>query len=302
METKKGKIYIGIDLGGTKIMTGAISADGEVLGKPVKVSTGSTDPKEKIVKRITDSVEKVLENLKVNIDNIAGIGIGSTGPISIKKGEILNCPQLPTMISYPLRKTIEDIFSIPVFMNNDANCLIYGETIYGAASNNSNVVGFTLGTGIGCAIILNNQILNGSTESAGEIWPSPYLGGETIEDYISGQGVSMIYKRLSGKDNTSKEIFELAESGDEMAMNTWKEFGKHLAVPVSWGINFIDPEVIVLGGSVAKAHQFFMPALEENLRKQICQEPSKRTKVILTELGDYAGFIGAAALVLKKNY
>jgi glucokinase len=292
-------IIIGIDLGGTKIMTGAITANGKVLGNPVKVPTGGNDPQTEIVKRITDSVEKVIKDLNIDIHEVTGIGIGSTGPVSIKKGIILECPQLPTMNFYPLRKTIEDYFSIPVFMNNDANCLIYGETLFGAASENSSVVGFTLGTGIGCAIVLDKKILSGATESAGEIWTSPYLNGETIEDYISGRGVSMIYRRISGKERSSLELLKLAEEGDKEALQTWKEFGRHLAFPVSWAINFIDPEVVVLGGSITGAYEYFLPEMEKKLKKGICPEPAQKTKIVLAELGDHSGFIGAAALVIK---
>ncbi len=295
----KNKIVLGIDLGGTKIMVGAIALNGEVLGIPVKLLTEGNDPSEKIIKKITDSVESVLKSLNRNITDVLGIGIGSTGPLSINEGTILECPQLPTMNFFPLRKTIGNYFNVPVFMNNDANCLIYGETIFGSASNKKNVVGFTLGTGIGCAIILDEKILNGSTGTAGEIWPSPYRSG-IIEDYISGEGVTKLYKSISGKENSSENIFELAKNGDTNAIQTWKEFGKHLAVPISWSINLIDPELVILGGSISNAHKFFMPSLDKHLRKRICPEPAQKTKIAIANLGDHAGFIGAACLVLKN--
>lgn len=294
------KIVIGVDLGGTKIMTGAVSLDGKVLGKPIKVLTGGKESPEMIVKRITVSVEKTLSNLNLTINDVIGIGIGTTGPLDINNGVILECPQLPTMHFFPLRKTIENYFDVPVYINNDANCLIYGETIFGAATGKKNVLGFTLGTGIGCAIVLDKKILNGSTGTAGEIWISPYQSG-IIEDFISGEGVAKIYKSLSGKDKSSFDIFKLAEEGDENALKTWKEFGGHLAVAISWSINIIDPEIIVIGGSISSAYKFFKISMEENLRKHVCPVPAERTKVVLAELGDYAGFIGAACLVIENN-
>lgn len=294
------KINIGIDLGGTKIMTGAISLDGNVLGSPVNVPTGGSDPKEKIVKRIIDSVEKTLSNLSLPISDVEGIGIGSTGPLDIDAGIILECPQLPTLHFFRLRETIETYFGVPVFVNNDANCLIYGECVFGVATNKKNVVGFTLGTGIGCAIVLNNKIVNGSTGTAAEIWPSPYLSG-TIEDYISAAGVSAIYKSHSGIDNTSLDIYNLAVKGDECALLTWKDFGAHLAVPLSWAINMIDPEIVVLGGSITGAYAYFKKSMEETLKKWICPVPSLKTKVVPAQLGEYAGFIGAACLVIENN-
>ena len=291
------KIIIGVDLGGTKIMTGAIDSAGRVLGSAVKIPTGGNDNADAIVKRIADSIEEVLSNLNRPINDVAGIGIGSTGPLDIEEGMILECPQLPNMHFFPLRKTIQDYFGIPVFVNNDANCLIYGESIFGAAADKRNIVGFTLGTGIGCAVILERKIFNGSTGTAAEIWPSPYRSG-IIEDFVSGAGVSKIYKSISGREKTSYEVYNLALEGDSHALQTWSEFGAHLAVPVAWAINLIDPEIVILGGSITDAFPFFNASMEENLRKWICPVPAERTKVIRTQLGDNAGFIGAACLVI----
>jgi glucokinase len=253
-----------------------------------------------IIKRITDSVELSLSNTGLSISDVMGIGIGATGPLDIDGGVILECPQLPTMHFFPLRKTIEDYFGIPVCLNNDANCLILGECIFGAAANRKNVIGFTLGTGLGCAIVLDRKIFNGSTGTAAEIWPSPYLSG-TIEDFISGAGVSKIYKSISGADKSSLDVFHLAVKGDEQALQTWKEFGTHLAVPLSWSINMIDPDIVVIGGSITSAYNFFKISMEETLKKWICPVPSQKTKIVPAELGDFAGFIGAACLVIGNT-
>jgi glucokinase len=296
----RDKIIIGVDLGGSKIMTGAINAEGKVLCPPVKVPTGGTDPMERIVKRITDSVNQTMSRLKVSIKDIKGIGIGSTGPLDIDKGIILECPQLPTMNFFPLRKAIEKYFGIPVFVNNDANCLILGECVFGAGANKRSVVGFTLGTGIGCAIVLNKKVFNGSTGTAAEIWPSPYQSG-TIEDFISGAGVSRIYKSISGIEKSSLEVYDLAVKGNDQAIQTWKEFGAHLAVPLSWSINLIDPDIIIIGGSISAAYEFFKNSMEENVKKWVCPVPAEKTKVVLAKLGDYAGFIGAACLVIENT-
>lgn len=182
-------------------------------------------------------------------------------------------------------------------MNNDANCLIYGETLFGSGVGKNNVVGFTLGTGLGCAIVLDGKIFVGSTESAGEVWPSPYQDG-TIEDMVSGAGISRMYKEISGQDKSALEIEILAEDGDVNALTTWGEFGKHLAVAISWTVNLIDPEIVILGGSISNAFNFFSSSMEKNLRKYICPVPAEKTKVVCSKLGANAGFIGAAALAL----
>jgi len=294
------KIVIGVDLGGTKIMTGAITCEGKVCGTPVKVPTGGSDSAQVIVKRITGSVEKTLTDLAMTTRDVTGIGIGSTGPIDSETGQILECPQLPGMHFFNLREAIEKHFKLPVRLNNDANCLVLAESVYGSAVDKKNVVGFTLGTGIGCAIILNKKILNGSTGTAAEIWPSPYQSG-TIEDFISGKGVSGIYKSISGKSKSSFEVYNMAMGGDKEALLTWDEFGRHLAVPIAWAINLLDPEIVVIGGSISAAYPFFKNPMEENLRKWVCPVPAEQTKVVLSKLGDYAGFIGAACLMFE-NY
>jgi glucokinase len=247
------KIIIGVDLGGTKIMTGAITREGNVLGEPIKVPTGANDPAEMIVKRITDSIEKTLRDLRLTVNDLIGIGIGSTGPVDSERGEILECPQLPNMHFFNLLESIKRHFGITVRLNNDANCLILGECVFGAAADKKNVVGFTLGTGIGCAIVLDKKILNGSTGTAAEIWPSPYKSG-MIED-----------------------------------------------VPIAWSINLIDPQVVIIGGSIASAYPFFKTSMEDNLRKWVCPVPAIKTKVVLAKLGDYAGFIGAACLMIDDD-
>ncbi len=291
------RVYIGVDFGGTKIMTGAMTEKGEIVCEPVKVPTQGQDAPERIIARVTDSIEEVAKRTGLVIDDIGGIGMGVTGPIDIKNGRILECPQLPTLHFYPLRKIIEERFRRPVFMNNDANCLIYGETLYGSGVGKSNVVGFTLGTGVGCAIIINGKIFEGHTESAGEIWPSPY-GKGTIEDLVSGAGISRMYEELSGNRKSALDISRLAEAGDRNAITTWKQFGEHLSVAISWVVNVIDPEIVILGGSISNAFDLFSPSMEEHFRKHVCPTPAEKTKIVRGQLGPNAGFIGAAALAL----
>lgn len=291
------QIIIGVDLGGTKIMTGAINQDGKVLGTPVKVPTEGTQPEEIIFDKIVTSIEQVMADNGITTTELKGIGVGSTGPLDSNEGLILECPQLPTMHFFPLRDTLSKRFGVPVLLNNDANCLILGEAVFGAGRGKQRIAGFTLGTGIGCALVFEGKIWNGATGTAGEIWCSPYAGG-MIEDFISGHGVSALYRSVSSKDASSLEVFKLAEQGDKEALSTWDAFGRHLAVPLAWTINLIDPETVILGGSITGAYRFFCKAMESELRRNICPVPAERTPIVLSTLGDNAGFVGAACLML----
>jgi glucokinase len=299
-ENMRQKAILAVDLGGTKISSGLISAGGELLGKPCTTPTGGTDPEKAIISRIFDAIEKTLKNARLKVTDVAGIGIGATGPLDMKEGLILECPFLPTLHNFPLRKTVRERFGIPVFLDNDANCFGLGECFFGAGRGCEIVLGYTLGTGLGCAIVIGGRIFAGATQHAGEVGTSPYQQ-ETIEDIVSGSGISRIYQYICGKDRSAREIAELGFKGEESAIQTWEQFGEHLAYAVSWGINALDPDIVILGGSIANAMELFAPAMEKSLRKNICPLPAEKTKVVKARLGDHAGLIGAACLVLQAR-
>jgi glucokinase len=131
-----------------------------------------------------------------------------------------------------------------------------------------------------------------------EIWPSPDEGG-TIEDSISGNGVSKAYHHLSNRSGSALEISELAYNGDKKAIETWNIFGEKLAIALAWGINLTDPGIVIIGGSIANSFDLFYDSMINRLRKHICPVPAGKTPVVKAALGDNSGFIGAAALVIQ---
>jgi glucokinase len=185
-------------------------------------------------------------------------------------------------------------------MDNDANALLLGESVWGAGRGYRTTLGFTLGTGLGCAIVIDKKLFTGANGMAGEIWPSPDREG-TIEDIVSGRGVSSLYQKLTGRIKTAREISLLARVGDNDAVESWNIFGKSLAFALSWCINLIDPDIVILGGSIANSSELFYDSMESNLKPLICPVPASKTKVVMAELGNNAGFIGSAALVLQEK-
>jgi glucokinase len=294
------KAILGIDLGGTKISSGLISGKGEILVHPNTVPTGGKDPEKTIIHRIFKSIEKTLDNSRLTIDDISGIGIGSTGPLDMKEGLILDCPFLPTLKNFPLRETVKSRFNLPVFLDNDANCFALAEWYFGSGAEYATVLGYTLGTGLGCGIVINGRIFTGATQHAGEVGTSPYRK-KTIEDIVSGSGISRIYQDVSGQERTAREIADQAFKGQAHALHTWEQFGEHLAYAIAWGVNMIDPDVVVIGGSIANAMELFAPSMERSLRPNISPLPAERTRVVKARLGDHAGLIGAACLVLQGH-
>jgi glucokinase len=291
------KIAIGVDIGGTNIRAGAVSPNGDLIGKSFSIATNATDDKGTIVERIFDIITQTIDHNHLEKSNIKGIGLGVTGPLDVKNGMILQCPNLPTMDFFPLKAVVQSNFDLPVIMNNDANAMILGEAFWGAGKDSNCVLGITLGTGLGCAIIFDKKIWMGSTETAGEIWISPYKEGIIIEDIVSGKGISHLYENESGRKASAKEVSSLAFKGEEAANIAWNKFGHAVAFALSWSINLIDPDVVIIGGSIAHSMDLFLPSLKENLFKNICPVPAEKLKIVKAQLGDNAGLIGAAALV-----
>jgi glucokinase len=298
MSSKDKNIIIGVDVGGTKIQAGAIDKDGTIVCEPVTTETIGEDSSENIFNRIAGSIELVIRKSGLLPADIIGIGMGVTGPLDPESGTILECPQLPTMHFFPLRERIRKKFMLPVVMDNDANALILGESIWGAGKGHKITLGFTLGTGLGCAIVSDRRLFAGTNGLAGEIWPSPYKE-ETIEDLVSGRGVSAIYQRLTENTKPAKEISQLAQSGDRNAIEAWNVFGNALGFAVAWGINMVDPGIVILGGSIANSYPLFFDSMDKTVRKSVCPVPAGKTKIVKAGLGDNAGFIGSAALVIQ---
>jgi glucokinase len=195
IKSSDNKVIIGVDVGGTKIQTGAINPSGRILCEPLTIGTGGNDNSEIILSRITDSIESVIKDLMLRHTEILGIGMGVTGPLDNESGTILECPQLPTMHFFPLKQKIFEKFRLPVFMDNDANALLLGESIWGAGKGHRTTLGFTLGTGLGCAIVINNRLFTGTNGLAGEIWPSPFKRYRNMECFwrCSCQSYSLGY-------------------------------------------------------------------------------------------------------------
>ena len=242
------------------------------------------------------SVTQAIDSAKIKLKDIAGIGIGSPGPLDMKEGIILKTPNLPTLRNFPLKETFEKYFKLPVEVNNDGNCFVLGEAFFGAAKDANIVCGVTLGTGFGNGIVFNKKIYIGSTGTAAEVWNSPYKQSN-FEEYCAARGVEKIYLALTAEKLTSFEIFKKAESDESIALNAWQKYGEHLGKVCAIIINLLDPDVFVVGGSVSNAWKFFSARLIENLYKHINPVPMQHLNITKASLGDNAGVLGAAAQI-----
>lgn len=162
------KLVLGVDLGGTKINTGIVKENGEIVNN-IKVPTIAEEGPDAVIGRIIKSIKDVLEKSKVDISDIEGIGIGSPGPIDSKKGVVMNPSNLPGWNNVHITDKIYNEFKLPVKLENDANAAGFGEYVFGSGKGKNPFVYITVSTGIGGGVVIDGKILDGINSNGAEI-------------------------------------------------------------------------------------------------------------------------------------
>ena len=271
---------IGIDLGGTNVRCGLVE-NGYVVAKlsePCLCDGTEND--------VIDQIKRLISRL-IN-PSVEGIGIGVPSVVDGQNGIVYNVLNIPSWKKVHLKDILEAEFNIPVYVNNDANCFALGEHRCGAGKLFSNMLGVTLGTGVGAGVILNSQLYNGSNTGAGEIGCLPYLE-HTLEFYCG----SAFFVELH--NTTGKKSAEHAQKGDPNALKIWEEFGKHMGVLVKIIMFVYDPEAIVFGGSIANAYQYFEEAMRREMASFMYPETVKKIQILISTRDDIS-ILGAATL------
>ena len=271
---------IGIDLGGTNVRCGLVE-NGSVVERLSEPCLSDRSENE-----VVDQIKGLIRRL-IN-PSVKGVGIGVPSVVDGQKGIVYNVMNIPSWKEVHLKEILESEFGIPVFVNNDANCFALGEHRCGMGIPFSNMLGVTLGTGVGAGVIINNELYNGSNTGAGEIGCLPYLK-HTLEFYC-GSAFFEEFHKMSGK-----EVAELAEKGDEKALEIWGEFGKHMGVLVKIILFVYDPDAIVFGGSIANAYQYFEKAMWKEMESFDYPETVKKIKILISNRDDIS-LLGAASL------
>ncbi|WP_428656522.1 ROK family protein [Runella sp.] len=275
---------IGVDLGGTKIKAGV-----EKNGSIIQQNTILLQQKESLSATLT----QLIDLIKPLTDySVSSIGIGVPSVVDTDRGIVYNVANIPSWEKVALRDILEEEFNVPVFVNNDVNCFTLGEHRYGMAKDYNSVVGMTIGTGLGSGIIIDNQLYIGNNCGAGEIGMLPYRD-HTFEYYAC----SNFFDAIHG--TSAIEASREALAGNKRAISLWSEFGVHLGFAIKAVLYVYDPEVIVLGGSIAKAYPLFKAGMMETLQDFAYPESLKRLKIFQSQNDDIA-MLGAAALVAQE--
>ncbi len=271
---------IGVDLGGTKVSIGKVEENRIV--KHASSSISAEGSEKKVLKEIIQAIEKIFD------PDIAGIGVGVPSVVDVEKGIVYNAQNIPSWKEVRLKEILERHLHKPVYINNDANCFAVGEKYFGKGKKYHNLVGVTLGTGMGSGIIINDRLYCGANCGAGEFGTVPYKKS-TLEYYCSGQFFIGEY------GTRGDQVYARAKQGDKAALKIFEQFGANLGEAIMIIMFAVDPEAIIIGGSVSRAFPFFEKSMRERMKSFPYKLAVKRLVIEKSDQSQIA-ILGAAAL------
>jgi glucokinase len=317
--TVKERYIIGVDLGGTNIVAGAMPLDGSreiaMQTRPTLADGGASS----VVERISEMIEKVIADTGAQRSAFLGVGIGSPGPLDREKGIVIVTPNLGWK-NFPLRDEIAKRVRLDATLDNDANCATLGEFWCGAARGGRNVIGMTLGTGIGGGLILEGKLYHGASDVAGEIGHTTidstgrrckcgnygcleaYASGPAIaerarEALRGDEGESILAGMVGGdpKQITAQTVYEASKRGDAIATEVVRETARFLGAGVSNLLNIFNPDVVVLAGGVTQAGDALFRPLRAEVKRRAFKPAVQACRIVPGALPFSAGVVGAIA-------
>jgi glucokinase len=271
---------IGIDLGATNIRGAVVNNEtvSEITSR--RIQTKGTE--EQVLQDVYSLIDSLIDK------EVKAIGIGVPSVVDVKLGIVYDVIHIPSWKEVHLKELIESRYHIPVFVNNDANCFALGEYYFGKGKGVEDMIGLTIGTGLGAGIIINNHLYAGKNCGAGEFGMVDYLDNN-YEFYCSGSFFNNVYG-LNGED-----VFKNAKNGDMQALKLYNELGAHLGNAIKMIMYTYDTELIILGGSVQLAFGFFEKAMWERIKTFGFPKSIEQLQVKTSALAN-SGILGAAAL------
>ena len=324
----RSRYIIGVDLGGTNIVVGAMPEDGSreiaFRSSPTRSSEGEDSVVERMIQMIEDVIAVTMAETGAPRENFLGVGVGAPGPLDREKGIIITAPNLGWKM-FPLRDRIQSVTGLHTTLDNDANCATMGEAWTGAAKGAKNVIGVTIGTGIGGGIIIDGKLYHGSSDVAGEIGHMPidstgrrcgcgnygcleaYASGTAIADRareaLAGEteGVLMTMCDKNLEKVTAQMVYKAAKEGDLVAIDVVRETARFLGAGIGALLNVLNPEVVVLAGGVVNAGEALFAPLKAEIRRRAFAPAVDACQIVPGALGGSAGVVGAVAAFLGQT-
>lgn len=304
---------IGIDLGGTNIAVGLVDEKYNIVARD-SVPTQIGRDYDEIIKDMGEVSIKLLKDNNVSLDEIKYVGIGAPGVLDNENGIATDNSNFHWQ-NYPIRQKLQKYIDKPIYLGNDANVAAWAEYISGCGKGTKNFLMLTLGTGVGGGIILNGKLHSGSHNIGAEIGHTTFIAGGNqcgcgnkgcVEAYCSATALIKMAKKDVDKHPDSviakaekinaRVVVDAARENDEYGVKLFDEYVSNFAQVCASIINFLDPDVIALGGGVANAGDFLIDKVSAEVPKYVTFSGMMDTKILKAEMGNDAGIIGAALL------
>jgi glucokinase len=321
----KGEFVVGVDLGGTKILSGVFTHSLECIGT-AKLSTKSQRGVDKVVERIARSAQDAVDEADLTFKQVAGVGIGAPGAVDFDSGTVIFAPNLEGWTDVPLKKELEKILGVPVFVENDCNVSALGVYVAELKSKPRSMVGIFVGTGIGGGLVVDGELYSGFGHTAGEIGhmvlevsgPKCGCGNKGCFEALASRtaifqqiksgikdGQKTLLTEMLGDDLAdlrSGDLRKAIRKGDKFVDRIIESAAEYIGIATANLINVLNPEVVVLGGGVMEAlSDEMMSVIVETAKDYAMPGTLKGVEIIASKLGDNAGITGAAVLARKET-
>jgi len=313
-------VAIGVDLGGTNLKAAVVDQEARILAKGTMPTAPERGP-DAVIADIVELTDDLIADRHLARARVAGVGVGTPGPLSYRQGRIIKAANLPGWHDVDLRDRLAERLHLPVVVDNDANAAAFGEHWAGAGRDGADLVLLTLGTGVGSGVVTEGRVLRGHFENAGELGhmivavdglPCPCGQRGCLEQYASAGAVARrVAAAVAGGETSSaaeaveegnpldaRLVAAHARQGDILCNRIWDEACLYLAVACINIQHAFNPARVVLGGGMSEAGAFLSDRVNDHLRRQRWSLHDDVPAVVLSRLGPEAGVIGAAALVL----
>jgi len=294
---------IGVDIGGTKILSAVIDEDGNII-KSLRVPSEGKEGRDRILSHLYEAIEGLIA------EDIIGIGIGTAGQVDPDTGMIVTAtPNLKNWAGTPLKDIIEEKFNLPTYVDNDGNVAALGEWWAGGGKGARCLLCLTIGTGIGSGIIYEGKVFRGAKGVGAELGHMSIkydgircnCGGiGCIEAYASGPALIKKLQEKGRSISVPEEILEYAESGDKAVLEAIEEIGTLLGYAMVSFINIFNPDVILLSGGVSNLGDYLINPIRRVV-DAYALPGGRDVKITRATLGEQAGVVGASALVFLKG-
>lgn len=308
-----GAFYvIGVDAGPERVECILSDLTGEILQRTssllIKPLTN-----EQFIFALKDIIYKILNISKIDHQKIIGIGIAMHGVVDVETGTSLVAPILK-LRNIPIKEVLEKEFNLTVKVENDARAMALGESLFGGHDEVDIMAAVNVGRGVGAGVVMNGKLYHGAQGIAGELGHMTIdMNGEICEcgnhgclqTFVSGEAIAeRAAKQIKGISEklTGKEIFEMAEKGNEPCIELLQETGKILGIGITNLIHLVNPAKIVLGGGVMKSERFIKKTLLEVINQKVLTDGARKTDITFTRLGDDATILGAVSLLLIELF